>query len=462
MPAFLDPMNIQALEDPIGAQLPSMNGAAMPALNDPAAAQAMMAMQSPISGAELPTMIQPPTTSEKLLNLGLAMIIADQQGLGLGGSIASGLKAYGDTMKSYREEKRQERMDRLAEYDLLSRIRERQTAEAAAARRVDALERAKKTNPDMADLIDLDPDMAAKTIAEGLTPKKPFEGTSMDAQTTNVLLTGDPSSPEYLAAYNIAAQPKITVGPDGVPVTVTPNMSAYRPPTYAAAGQSPAAPQASTQGGVTFGDPTASVIEGFDIAEGARPSTQDAKAVKEITEAHKNISELMAQRKALIEKDAAPIAGSKEAMLLDQNTNQLALKIKSLEQTGALDAGSVDVMMKAIGDPVVRGINDFTAPFSGISQSVTKMRGGKKLQEDMLQSGQAYIDNTLKSAVQARGYRFKAPAPPAGTPAAPVAPAAPSAPAGAIPTPRSREEFDAIPSGAQFVNPADGKIMVKK
>ncbi len=72
----------------------------------------------------------------------------------------------------------------------------------------------------------------------------PFAGTGMDAQVANILLNGDPGAPEYLAAYNMAAQPKTTFDPtSGRMVTTNPDMSAYRAPTYARQGGVPAPTQ---------------------------------------------------------------------------------------------------------------------------------------------------------------------------------------------------------------------------
>ncbi|MBX4215697.1 hypothetical protein KW797_01995, partial [Candidatus Parcubacteria bacterium] len=240
------------------------------------------------------------------------------------------------------------------------------------------------------------------TSGGGVAADGPFDGTSMDAQTANILLKGDPASPEYLAAYNIAAQPKTVMGPDGAPQTVNPDMSAYRKPTGAAGA---AAGQMGDRGGVAVGDPSLTKIPGLDLAEGARPTPQDAKAVKDILEAKKNIAPLMAARAKILSADPNPIAGTQNAIKLDQNTAQLALKLKGLEQTGALDKGSVDVMMDAIGDPQIRG--EFTSPVTSITKSVAKTRGGKKLTDDLLESGNAYIENTLQSAIESRGYKAK-------------------------------------------------------
>lgn len=54
----------------------------------------------------------------------------------------------------------------------------------------------------------------------------PFKGSSMDAQTNNILLQGDPASPEYAAAYASQAAPKVL--PNGM--MITPDMSPFRQP----------------------------------------------------------------------------------------------------------------------------------------------------------------------------------------------------------------------------------------
>jgi hypothetical protein len=54
----------------------------------------------------------------------------------------------------------------------------------------------------------------------------PFEGNAMDAQASNILLTGDPASPEYAAAYAHLAQPKVTIDPQtNRAVIVSPDLS---------------------------------------------------------------------------------------------------------------------------------------------------------------------------------------------------------------------------------------------
>ena len=87
-----------------------------------------------------------------------------------------------------------------------------------------------------------------------------FAGTSMDAQARNILLSADPSSPEYAAAYAYASQPRTIMRPDGVAyerpdLSWAPapggTMTAGRPSlTGSAAPLTGGTPQAAAGGGV--------------------------------------------------------------------------------------------------------------------------------------------------------------------------------------------------------------------
>jgi hypothetical protein len=86
----------------------------------------------------------------------------------------------------------------------------------------------------------------------------PFRGTSMDAQTMNILLdpNADTNSPKYRAAYAHAAQPKVVPDPaTGMITTVSPDMSAFRRP-----GGGAAAP-AAANGGSSFAVPGGTVTQ---------------------------------------------------------------------------------------------------------------------------------------------------------------------------------------------------------
>lgn len=87
----------------------------------------------------------------------------------------------------------------------------------------------------------------------------PFSGTSMDAQYQNILLTGDPSSPQYHAAYAAFGAPKTSFDPTtGGIITIQPNLSAFRRPI----GQPQVAqlpqPGASTETSTPVGTPALS------------------------------------------------------------------------------------------------------------------------------------------------------------------------------------------------------------
>ncbi len=59
----------------------------------------------------------------------------------------------------------------------------------------------------------------------------PFSGNGLDAQNLNILLTGDPSSPVYHAAYTHMARPKSQVDMQtGQVITTSPDMSPFRAP----------------------------------------------------------------------------------------------------------------------------------------------------------------------------------------------------------------------------------------
>jgi hypothetical protein len=76
-----------------------------------------------------------------------------------------------------------------------------------------------------------DTELAQLTASLKNQGEGPFSGTGMDAQSINILLQGDPSSAAYIAAYNYYAQPKVSINPNtGQITTISPDMSAFRPP----------------------------------------------------------------------------------------------------------------------------------------------------------------------------------------------------------------------------------------
>lgn len=114
----------------------------------------------------------------------------------------------------------------------------------------------------------LNPDATLGTRLGGL-PKEagkdgagPFGGTSMDAQYLNMLLKGDPTSPEYAAAYAQMSAPKIS-GYDqatGRALFQTPDMSAFRKPTFGMAPTAPVSPAPGATPPVSVGGSTVTSI----------------------------------------------------------------------------------------------------------------------------------------------------------------------------------------------------------
>lgn len=382
-------------------------------------------------------MLPEPTISKALQTLGMGLVNGDLNGRGIAGGLIDANTLYqAEQQRGYRlalqqrQLDRQDRADKLNEYELLGRMRTRQLAEAATIEKRESIKRLKESNPEFADLIDLDEKAAAKAIAAKTGGGGgPFGGTAMDAQVANLLLRGDPSSDDYLAAYNIAAQPKVQSGPDGSSITIKPDMSAYRLPTRLQ--QQPAAmptaqdsatlpltdnpEQATTAsayapaGSIQYGEPQSAIIPGLSMQPGSRPTAQDAKAVKDVKGAYSSITDLLKARKKLIDDANDFSVGSKDAENIEQNTKQILLKIKNLEQTGALDQGSVEVIGPALGDPVNRGIEDIFHPIVGARRSITKARGGKELALDQLKSGEQFLQSTLKGQIETRGYKLDSP-----------------------------------------------------
>ncbi len=74
---------------------------------------------------------------------------------------------------------------------------------------------------------------ASRYLAEGAPEAStgPFTGSSLQGQAANILLSADPASPEYAAAYGIMSQPRTYLDQgSGQMVSIAPDMSAYAAP----------------------------------------------------------------------------------------------------------------------------------------------------------------------------------------------------------------------------------------
>ena len=105
----------------------------------------------------------------------------------------------------------------------------------------------------------------------------PFSGTGMDAQAWNILTTGDPTTPEYQAAYSHLSQPRVTVGQDGAITTVTPDLSAFAKPGGQAPMMAAAAPQDASQAPAPGATQTS--VGGATVTQTPAPPVVDQQAI---------------------------------------------------------------------------------------------------------------------------------------------------------------------------------------
>lgn len=158
-------------------------------------------------------MLPEPSISKAIQTLGIGLINGDQTGRGVAGGIADAASLYdGERQRAIRNDliqrqmARQDRQEKLNEYELLGRMRTRQLAEAAEIEKRGSISRLKSSNPELADLIDLDPKSAAKAIAakasgtvgidSGLTGQPLLDSLpSQDAENVKLIVAGklDPS-----------------------------------------------------------------------------------------------------------------------------------------------------------------------------------------------------------------------------------------------------------------------------
>ncbi len=198
-----------------------------------------------------------------------------------------------------------------------------------------------------------------KKMAEAAANMPPsiFEGTSMDAQTYNILATGDPSSKAYEIAYKIAAQPKTQVAADGTIVTVKPDLSAFvKPaPKLDARGNAPIVPQEATA-------PQTVSLDGTEITtiQGNRPSSTDKSTLKEVKSGAETIkAELGKFAKAIDSASDADFASAAVGGVTEGGqkltglwtTTALSAKGKALLDLGVLNGPDLEVMQRMLPNP---------------------------------------------------------------------------------------------------------------
>lgn len=121
--------------------------------------------------------------------------------------------------------------------------------------------------------------------------EQPFAGNSMDAQARNILLSKEPSSPEYAAAFSYLSEAKTTVDPKtGGITTIAPDMSAFAPPAMRQG-----MPQPIAQGGQ---QPTAQGahsmnVPGATVTRTDPPMPRDQKAIDDAQYSIKLVDDLL-------------------------------------------------------------------------------------------------------------------------------------------------------------------------
>lgn len=182
------------------------------------------------------------------------------------------------------------------------------------------------------------------------TAPGPFQGTGLDAQSYNMVLTGDPTKPEYAAAYAQLATPKVQFDPvTQKMVVVQPDLSWARKPTGQVA--PPANPNLSTTqvpGATVTSDP------------GTGQSPADRSKMKDIEANAQSIKSALTNYKQTVQSsdlgsDISAYAGgmTEGGRKLNTTYNAAALmtKAEALFNLGVLNGPDLDIIRRTVPDP---------------------------------------------------------------------------------------------------------------
>lgn len=219
----------------------------------------------------------------------------------------------------------------------------------------------------------------------------PFQGKAMDAQYLNILLKGDPASPEFAAAYAQMAQPRVSVDPVTQQVrVVSPDMSAFRNPASMPVTSAPAAPQGGAQITSLPGGGAVTVIG--DETTRASKQARD-KAVVEaagIANALKDFE--AAAGSAGVGEKATSLTGVNTPLNTAFNKAALLAKAETLFNLGVLNGQDLEVLRRILPDPstwrgAVSGAKGASAATNQVIQFLQD-----KLNANAQQMGEAPID----------------------------------------------------------------------
>lgn len=187
----------------------------------------------------------------------------------------------------------------------------------------------------------------------------PFQGNGMEQQVMNILLKGDPASPEYAAAYADRAQPRVTFDPQsGQMVQVKPDMSAFRPPIPRGAPQMPA-PQQSVPASPEGAPPQTQNLGGGVSLTQVAPPRQSATERQKLTAARAGAKTIVDALRDFQNTKAGAGIGDKAKSVLGMNTplntsyNAAALLAKGEElfNLGVLNGPDLEIIRRTLPDP---------------------------------------------------------------------------------------------------------------
>jgi len=299
---------------------------------------------------------------------------------------------------------------------------------------------------------------AARYLAEGAPEAPaagPFEGKSMDAQTFNILLdpNADPSSPEYRAAYQYQAQPRITFDPvTGRQITVTPDVSAFRRPTAPGATQAAAPemvmPPATDPKPAAVPEPMGTPGAGVTVTEVAKPK----------------LSMTEAQQMASFDQAKADIASAEEILFPKGEFDRGAAAAAYAAAPGTEGRTASQALRRTI-EVLLRLRTGAAAPESEVRSYMDQFMPSPLDNNEQAQAKRralnAFFDGTRKYFGQGRGGEAdpeEAPtAPPGAASRAGMAPGQPAEP----PEISSQEQYEALPAGSEYRAP-DGTLRIKR
>lgn len=224
-------------------------------------------------------------------------------------------------------------------------------------------------------------------MPERKAPKEgggPFAGTSMDAQAMNMLLTGDPASPQYALAYSHLSKPRTTIDEQGRAITVQPmDLSAVRKPASSAG-----APAAAPAGAPVPDGTTTQAIPGGGSVSVSPPVAPKGPTAKELAdlrtariEAKKMTDALEDFRKqftdATVGDRAKSLAGTTTPLNTSYNVAALLAKGEQLFNLGVLNGPDLEIIRRTLPDPsTFRGAATGTADMSAAVDKVIAVLNG--------------------------------------------------------------------------------------